>query len=393
MEREKEDVLNGSMQQDSEDVSEPVVKKKGKKVKGQKKHNGDKKIIVAGVSLILAFVVFIVLLTVKEHIVNSVETRKVVVAVVDVPKGIHLTEENMTTYFTMTERVVGELPIDTYSSGYELVGKVTFHEISKNQVLTSKDVTQEDFYEGIEDPVEISIEVGKIGQAVGGVLRAGDLIDINQVVNISEMIKAGEENSDDVINEDVPPISNGQDGGENNSEETETDENVLQENPDEVEEEPVYSASGIFTVCEIAKNVRVTRVFNSAGQGTNELEAEGTEQVSTVINIAIPRSLEKQICLALEEGTIRISRVAGDGKFVDMTVNENESVVTEDKDNVLNTETESIDGAEEKTSSSEASVEMEKSEESDIEETENVETSEELSESGVESSIEEVTEE
>jgi len=353
-------------------------KEQAKVVKGKQTRFGDRKLIAAVVSILCAFVIFIVFLTIENHIVNDVEATSVVVAITDVPKGIVLTEENMPSYFAMQMRTTGELPANTFTSGYELVGKVTKDVIVANQIVTANCVVQEDFYADIEDPVEISIEVGKIGQAVGGILRAGDKVDINLVVDVAKQEEIVEEEElEGVALTDVPEISvmDGIEEEDSFIEETPVDDEEQEEAINETQEVTVleiegnelivnnegeipddtlavdgmiYSITGRYGHVNIAKDVRVTGVYNSAGQGTKEAEAEGASQVATVINIVVPRNLEGIICLALEEGTLRLSRVVDRQEEVmpqmDGTISETTENITEEGANA-SVESENTDAA------------------------------------------------
>lgn len=307
----------------------------GKKRKAKQTKGGDKKLVAALVALICAFVIFIVMLTVQKYIINSEETKSVIVATVDVPKGVVLTEENMLNYFSMEQRPVSDLPENTFSTGHALTGKITGCEIYAHQVVTDNLIIAENFYEGIEDPVEISIEVEKIGQAVAGTLRAGDVIDLKLVVDVEQEGSYYDGVPSDVALTDVPEIGimDGLDNAGTITGETgDVSDLVGGESADAVNEylgglEGIgsydmmsnntllidglsYNVTGRYGCATIAENVHVTSVYTSAGLGTKEAEElEGSSQVATVINVVIPRSMEDVICLAQEEGTLRLSRV------------------------------------------------------------------------------------
>lgn len=298
---------------------------------------GDNKLVVMAVAFLAAIVVFIVMVSVESHLINSEETKYVIVATAPAPKGMVLTEENMPNYFTMAERPITELPANAYDSGNPLKGKVLSRDIAVNEVLTPACVYEEDFYADVEDPVEISIELSKIGQAVGGILRPGDLIDIKVVVEVpqeegelTEGIEEGYQLSDvpeititDELNVDVTGTITDTEGGDLTALYT---PDLTQQDIDSMTGAVDYSAlggtgqmqmegllhsiTGNYVCAPVAENIRVTNVFNSAGQDSFEAEAAGTTHVATVINVVIPRSLQDVIYLAMEEGTLRLSRVA-----------------------------------------------------------------------------------
>lgn len=304
------------------------VMEENKKMKEKTKF-GDVKLKAAMGAIFCALVVFIVLVVVESHIVNAVDTTPVAVAIKDVPTGITLTQENIPSYFSLQERAKAELPVGTYSTASELVGKVVEKEVLCNQILTSSFLITEDLYADIEEPVEISLEVAKLGQAVGGTLRAGDRINLLLVVRNEEDEEDEEEITD--VPSDVPPVVEvdvqemdtsflkSEDGSETDVIDTESNpvsdivfgavSNAVSSMLEDLLTDVSYGVTGDYACVAVAENVRITQVFNSSGQGTEEAEQSGTAQVATVVNVVIPKAKEKLICTALEEGVLRLSRV------------------------------------------------------------------------------------
>jgi len=305
---------------------------KGKEKKRKKTSGTDRKLVCAIVALIVGIVAFVVMVVIHRYFVNYEETSSVVVATMDIPAGVTLTQENMPTYFAMEERAQTEIPANAFYSGYELINKVTAHDISAKQLITSTSVVDGNFYEGIEDPVEIAIEVSKMGQAVAGTLRAGDKVDVSLVVDISplkeeEAEEAGELSEAPEITVVAVPDDMEQTEGVDGSVSTEqgigeeglvSDESGVYQNgmsagllngTDMLMNGMTYSVTGKYGYVTIAENVRIVSAYDSAGVGTAAAEAEGGTQIVTVVNVVVPRSLRDTIFLAMEEGTLRLSRV------------------------------------------------------------------------------------
>ncbi|MCR5254993.1 MAG: SAF domain-containing protein [Acetatifactor sp.] len=249
------------------------------------------------------------------------EQKGVVVATVDVPQGLVLTKDNMGEYFDVKVRNADMLPSIYYEDGYPLLGKVTSRKILANEIVTDTAITVQDVYADVEDPVELAIDVSKIGNAVGGTLRAGDRVDIKAIIDM-------EMDSDDAITEDAVEeetvgtvdILDVESENQEDIEPTAT-RNIDDELSDEVREnlelwgidkanyEYVEGVTGRYLSATIAKNVKVTGVYTSSGVGTKDSEAEGGSQVATVINVVVPRSMQDSIYLALTEGTVYVSKV------------------------------------------------------------------------------------
>lgn len=313
---------------------------KKRKQKPTETKNGDKRALFALVAIAVAFSLFIIMTIIQNKIIHSIDQMGVVVAVVDVPEGVILTEENMANYFTVENRASADIPAGYYTSGYALVGKIVSRDIRAKEIVTSACLISEDFYAGIEDPVEISIAADKIGQAVGGSLRAGDIINIKVVIDTSYYAGTGEvtgqesvdyslEGVPEITMEDTTPEANNGEQAEGIAEETGTDAGMTAEMPevftevgsleemvadmpwlpDDVADNMVFSASGRYASVTVCENVRVVNVYTAAGLDTAAAEADGSKQVATVINVVVPKYMEDAICLAQEDGTLRISRV------------------------------------------------------------------------------------
>lgn len=286
------------------------MRKKNKKQ--EKTRHGDRRAVAALAAISFSIVIFVILTIIQNNIINGETKTSVVVCLKTVPKGATFTEENVARYFTTELRNVDDLPQNYLTDTHALIGQVAVREIVVKEIVTTNTVEREIFYEGIENPVEFSIDVSKIGQAVGGSLRAGDLIDIMVVVDMSYA---------KTENEETDNFSSYGDFGFFD-EQTITDESIPEQEvvknitetiiPSKAEQNANgyhYSVTGKYACIPILSNVRVVNSYNSAGQPTSEAEADGSVQVATIINIVIPRSKESMVALALEEGTLRLSKI------------------------------------------------------------------------------------
>lgn len=302
--------------------------KDGRKNKKKKRQKKDRKLTIAMVAIITAFIVFIVLLVIQDRIVNEGVTKAVVVATKDIPAGTKLTQENMPNYMAVELWAVEQIPEGAFTSGYGMVDKVTGRDIKAKELLTESCFYEESFFDEVQDPVEISIALGDLGRAVAGTLRAGDLVDIKTVIQVS-LDEENTENDGSVTNVDSVPTVGMEDPevpaeGEEDTESVESAENPTVEITSE--EEAVildmagnvlvnpnlnltYGVTGEYAVQTIAENVRVVAVYTSGGEGTEQVEAAGGSMIATVINVVVPRSLQDSIYLAMAEGNIQLARV------------------------------------------------------------------------------------
>lgn len=311
-------------------------KKKSNKKKA-KTNRGDSWIVAAILALVLAFVVFVVLLVIQKRVVTKSETVACIAAIAEVPEGVILTQENMVDYFTLVERPAADVPEGRYlSSGYAAVGRSTVRKMYPNELLTldciSDIVFDETIYADIEDPVLISIDVQKIGNAVAGTLRPGDRVDVRVAVEYEEPnldYYGGIGNFDGMKLSDTPDASLVTDG-ENDQANLQAylDKNAQQLdrinrindanrfgliNTDaEAYEGGTWSHSHKYKAYEVLSNVYVYGVFTSGGEDAKMAADAGNVMTSTVLNLIIPSAFEDTVVLAISEGDIFISKVLTD---------------------------------------------------------------------------------
>lgn len=311
---------------------QPAKKKKAKKTKGKKVEG---KLTIAFVALALMFITFVVLVILEDKLVNGAEKVSVVVATAEVPEGIELTMENMPGYFAIEERVKDDLPdgVNFYDNGNPLIGKVTGRVIHPKEVITNECFYEGSFFDGIEDAVELSIDLGAVGQTVGGVLRPGDRIDIKAVIKIDKDSILGDLDAetngtmfdeldekkgqgDELINTDpiVPVEGEVYDELEYETASKMSSKDAITLGKDGMAKfakdvEISFGITGEYVSQVIAENVVVVDVFNSGGENLQAVEAAGGNMIATVINVAVPSYLVDSILIAQAEGTVTLSRV------------------------------------------------------------------------------------
>lgn len=223
--------------------------KKADKVKKEKGGVSAKVILC---SVIVAAVLYALLIFVEKSIVDSEATKQVYVSVKEVPKDILVTDENMSEYFALKERPLSAVPDNAVSDGKELMGKYTDRVIDKNEILTGKSFSSlDERTRGIEHPIEVSLNASSLSQMVGGVIRAGDYINIWAVKNSN------------------------------------------------INGESVTESKNICT------HAYVTRTFTSSGE---EAAGDDKDKATLVINIIIPAEQEEEFSRAIVEGTVRVGR-------------------------------------------------------------------------------------
>lgn len=142
-------------------------------------------------SVLIAICVFVGLTSYQTTILSSYEKVTRVVAIKDVPSGILITSENVSNYFTVDEieaRHDVTTPIENLN---DLVGYISQSEIACGQTVSLINFTEKDhILAEISDVVYMSFNVSKAGDALGGTIREGNIIDVDVATN-DGVIEAG----------------------------------------------------------------------------------------------------------------------------------------------------------------------------------------------------------
>lgn len=201
----------------------------------------------------MTLVLYSAMIFVERTILKSEDYVDVYIAKVMVERNTLVTTENINELFSLEERRSDWIPDGSVSDASQLLGKMVRHGYEKNEIVTISGLSASDLRtEGIESPVEVSLDAGSLSQVVGGIIREGDRINIWSVSKKNE------------------------NGG----------------NIAEAEK-----------ICDYAY---VTRVFTSSGVQVKQAVQDGA--AAMVVNIVIPESKEEEFNIALERGTLRVGR-------------------------------------------------------------------------------------
>jgi len=133
----------------------------------------------------LSLVMFFSLLQVESTILKKQEKQWVYVAKTDIIQGMVITKENEEIYFERQEAPRDFVTDNAVKSIEELVDRIAGISMRKNQIIQKDYLIQKNsVLSKMKNPIEIGIKMENIAQAVGGLLREGDVIDVS-VVNIT----------------------------------------------------------------------------------------------------------------------------------------------------------------------------------------------------------------
>lgn len=173
-----------------------------------------KRFLPSTLAFVVAIVMFFGLILIQKKMVNPNGTERVYLVKQDVDEHTILNEENLKTYFKIEDVDVSNIPDGAVKEGEEekIYGTLIKQKMYRNETLTiNKTVDKEGIValKEIKNPREISIKGADIAEVVGGILKSGDIIDIDIVDKKSgEIIKVKNQvYVDSVSTTDGKPVS------------------------------------------------------------------------------------------------------------------------------------------------------------------------------------------
>lgn len=209
------------------------------------------------ISFVISAMFFCLCLVLIRSLTAEEETVSVWITTKEIPENLKVSD----TWAGYCERK--EVPVSLAPEGAvqdigQIMGQYAECSISKNQILSSGMFRDKAAAAALfEEPIEVSVGAGSLAQIVGGTVREGDLVNISAV-------KGSYVTSADGVS--------------------------------------TYSYQAI----PITEKAYVTKTFTTAGA---VVDSQDTEQPVTIINIIISAEQENAFNTALEEGTLRISRI------------------------------------------------------------------------------------
>ena len=193
---------------ENENIKEPVSPlenkaKRSKKpkvkqlLKKENKTATPKDLLFIGVSLFISIIVFFALIFIQNTYSKQIVYKDVVVAIQEIPKGKIITDENKSEYFgighinilNVPENVIDKETFD------KIVDRKAIVDISKNTPISESYFKKLNHYtDDIENPIEVSVSISSLGDADGGKLRAGDIVNITMTYTKEQLTSTTEEN-------------------------------------------------------------------------------------------------------------------------------------------------------------------------------------------------------
>ncbi len=199
------------------------------------------------ISFILAVILFVILINIEAGMLKNYEKTTVVRAKRDIMAGTEISKENLEEFFYLGEVMASQSMEEPVTKLNILENKVITDDLLKNEALSHSDIRTKDYsIQELSEPVEIAVKVTDLAEAVGGILRKGDRIDISVY-----------------------------------DKETKECETIL-------------------------TNVCVQKALDQSGK---EIDVYAKDSPATMINILIERNMQDNINEILEDHTIRIGKI------------------------------------------------------------------------------------
>lgn len=135
--------------------------------------------IAAFMALIVAVVLYFVMIHAEKTALSDYEKAPVIITKSEVPINMVITEDNVDKYFEEISFDKKFIPEDSIADKTLLYGKAPCFTMDNGTFITNgmfKNINE--YINSMEDPRVAAIMVNDLSQIVGGVIRAGDTIDI-----------------------------------------------------------------------------------------------------------------------------------------------------------------------------------------------------------------------
>ena len=256
-------------------------------------------------------IVFILLCLAQRIISDTGERVYCYIAKDTVTQGVYITDKNFLEYFTIDNRYLNEVPTNYIREPSDVYDSYTTREYVKNDVASIEGFkTTKSLMSDIAEPLEVSVSASGLPQAVGGILRAGDKINILSVESVN------------------------------------------------------YNGQIVETVTYICRGAYISKAFNSGGVEVDRNSADA----ALIMNIVIPAEAEEEFTKAVMKGTIRMSKILNGEEETEETGESKEetaeSVIEETTESVIETTENVVEtkGREEETTKSIKETEKKKEE-------------------------------
>lgn len=149
-----------------------------------------KKVVVLGISAIVAAVIFFGLITVQEKLVNPYGKVVAYQMKTDIKKNSLITKDNIGSYI---EKIVipGNLGVsNAITDPNEVVDHLTTQYINKGSILSKNDfIDVKNIKNKIQNPIKVSFNTNDVSEVLAGTLRQGNVIDISVIKRDNESKK------------------------------------------------------------------------------------------------------------------------------------------------------------------------------------------------------------
>lgn len=289
-------------------------------------------IAIAMLALVLSVLVFGLLLFAQNKLTDEIIYQQVVVAKTDIPENEIITQANAQTYFELKNMNTLDTTSGFMTGVDSIIGKQAKVSLLKGEIVSEKDFKNNPSYlEGIQNPVEISIDIGSIANADGGKIRGGDIVNLTMMYSRYQLNMDQSLNTVSQINGSlayVPTINIGPDSSEDEANEDDDllfDDEIADDTEDAIEEEtpvvePIVSVTTPTTTATSSKeyvfdyyakyvleNLYVVKALDSSG---TEISPTDTTSSANILIFVIEKEDEQALNNALTNcSNIRISKV------------------------------------------------------------------------------------
>lgn len=280
-----------------------------KNLNKQNKRGMISSIAFALLALVLTVVVFAGLVYAENALTDNIVYKEVVVAKSDIPENEIVTEANMNQYFTIKSVNVLDATSDSIANLNPVMGMRTKVALLKDEIVTTKDFENiESYTNDIENPIEVSIDIGHIANADAGKLRAGDVVNLSFMYSRTQLNLSADANYTSYPTVNTITNTNWDEFGDDDfafddEEEVDVENKINYAAPTSNDNNYVLDYYSKY----VLENLYIKAVYDTSG---TEISPADKESSATILVFVIDKSQESLVNDAISNcNGIRISKV------------------------------------------------------------------------------------
>lgn len=142
------------------------------------------------VAFIAAIIIYFIMINVEKNALSAYEKGEVLIAQIDILKGMTLSEDNISQYIKKVPVDKNIIPQSAIIDTDQIIDRMAIIELNKGTILTTPMLEGvQEVVQKMKQPVIAGFKADDLYQVVSGTLRAGDIVHIYTVNTETEQVE------------------------------------------------------------------------------------------------------------------------------------------------------------------------------------------------------------